>query len=289
MTNDIKPENLPPVMNRISAIWLIPLVAWGFGQLYPIFVTFVSGLKTRSEVYTKPLGFPESPVWSNYATAWDVGASEYTMATFMANGLFVTIIALVVVLGAGSIGAWYLARGRLASKLWVDATLIMLIAMPSQVVLIPTWEIASALGLRDSLFVLAIVTGVETLPFAIVLFKATYMSFPKEILDAAVLDGANNLRVFRRIVMPLTKGTYVAIAVVTGIGFWNEFQWTLVLISEPAKWTVPFAVASFSGQFASQQEILWAAVGLSIIPSILFFLALNRQISGGVRMGGVKG
>jgi ABC-type glycerol-3-phosphate transport system permease component len=211
------------------------------------------------------------------------------MQTFMVNGLLVTAVGLIVELAAGSLAGWFLARSRFARSSWVDAILIVLIAMPAQVLIIPTWELAQRLGIRDSLILLGIVVGTESLPFAILLFKSTFLAFPESLVEAAAIDGASPFGVFRRIVMPLTRGTFVAVAIIEGLGLWNELQMTLILITDPQSWTVPLAVASLKGQYSSAQEIMWAAVGISMVPALIFYLILNRQVTGGVRLGAVKG
>lgn len=273
----------------LSPIWLLPMGAWAIGQLYPIVLTFLQGLKSRSEIFTNPLGLPSSPQWQNYSDAWDVPVARASMTNFGLNSVIVVVIALVVVIAMGSTAAWYLARSKLGEAGWVNGLLVALIAMPAQVIIIPVWEIAGQLGLRDNLVALGILIGVDSLPFAVLLFKSSFTTFPSELIGAALVDGCRGFGLFWRIVVPLSLGTFVAVAIVTGIGFWNEYSFTLILIGSPEHWTLPIAVASFEGQYVAAEELKWAATGLTLIPALVFYLVLNRQVIGGLRLGGVKG
>jgi multiple sugar transport system permease protein len=158
--------------------------------------------------------------------------------------------------------------------------------IPGQVAMLPVFLLLRSMGLVNS-FAGVILPGVASI-FGIFLVRQYASSVPDELLDAARIDGAGELRIFWSIVLPLCRPILVTLGVLTFLGTWNDFMWPLIVLTDDTKWTLTVALASLSGEHVQDTELMMAGAVVTVLPALLLFLALQRSYIDGITAGGLK-
>jgi multiple sugar transport system permease protein len=153
--------------------------------------------------------------------------------------------------------------------------------------MLPLFLLLKQLGLVNSLWS-AIIPSIATV-FGIFMVRQFALSIPDALLDAARIDGAGEFQIYRTIVLPLLKPILVTLAAFTFLSAWNDFMWPLIVLSDEARYTLPVALANLSGEHVQDTELMMAGAVITVLPTILVFLWLQRAYVRGVMMGGVKG
>ena len=174
-------------------------------------------------------------------------------------------------------------RGRNALFVLFLATLMV----PFQVMVVPLFIELRYLGLLNSMA--ALIVPEMAMPFGVFLLRQAFLSLPRELEEAAFVDGAGHLRVFFRLVLPLSKPAIATVAVFSFMGSWNNFLWPLVVINNPDLMTLPLGLASMSSQFVTDWNLLLAGATISILPIVALFVFAQRYVLQGVSMSGLKG
>lgn len=261
---------------------LILLVAFALG---PLVVLAFNSLKTAQELVVNPLGFPNSFRPLNFADAWRQGGFQTTAM----NSVFLVVTTVALELLLAGLAAYSLARlnppGHNAFMLYmlVGSTL------PIWLFLVPLFYLWSQLGLRNTLYGLTILYVAFNAPFATFLLRAFMVQIPRDFEDAARVDGANELSVFTRVVLPLTWPGFLTVGLVVGLGVWNEFQTALIFTSDPDLFPVALSYYKFTSRFGRDWTLTSAAAVMMIAPVLLLFLALQRRFIAGLSQGGLKG
>lgn len=261
---------------------LILLVAFALG---PLVVLAFNSLKTAQELVVNPLGFPNSFRLLNFADAWRQGGFQTTAM----NSVFLVVTTVALELLLAGLAAYSLARlnppGHNAFMLYmlVGSTL------PIWLFLVPLFYLWSQLGLRNTLYGLTILYVAFNAPFATFLLRAFMVQIPRDFEDAARVDGANEIGVFTRVVLPLTWPGFLTVGLVVGLGVWNEFQTALIFTSDPDLFPVALSYYKFTSRFGRDWTLTSAAAVMMIAPVLVLFLALQRRFIAGLSQGGLKG
>jgi len=165
--------------------------------------------------------------------------------------------------------------------------LLAALVIPGQVGMLPLFLLVRELGLVDTLGGV-VVPGLASI-FGIFLVRQYALGLPDSILDAARVDGAGELRVFRWIAVPLCAPVLVTLAVFTFLGAWNDFLWPLIVLADDARYTLPVALANLAGEHVQDTELMMAGAVVTVAPVVVVFLALQRYYLAGIMGGGVKG
>jgi len=165
--------------------------------------------------------------------------------------------------------------------------LLAALVIPSQVGMLPLFLLLKQIGLVNSLWS-AIIPSMATV-FGIFLVRQYALGIPDALLDAARIDGAGEFEIYRTIVLPLLKPILVTLAAFTFLSAWNDFMWPLIVLSDEARYTLPVALASLSGEHVQDTELMLAGAVITVLPTVLVFLALQRAYMRGLMMGAVKG
>jgi multiple sugar transport system permease protein len=206
---------------------------------------------------------------------------------WLLNSAIVSLSAIVAQSVLCSLAGYGFARlkfkGRNVSFFFIIATIMI----PTQVLMIPTYIVFARLGLLDGL-------GAAIVPwlagaFGIFLMRQFFLSIPKEMEEAAALDGCGRLQIFFRVVLPLAKPALATLAIFTLLGSWNDLVWPLIAINSESNFTIQLGIANFQGTRRTQWELLMAANVVATAPLILFFLAAQRQFIATMTFSGVKG
>lgn len=264
------------------------LILWGTGQLFPVFYLFNQSFKTRREIVRTPLSLPESPQFQNWGDAWFIQGANTVIGTFMINSVIVVSIGLILLLFVSALAAYGLARYTFPGKGSINVGLLLSLAVPIHALIIPLWVFFRDLGMRNSLFWLAVLYCVTHLAFSILILRAYFASFPRELEEAARIDGASDFTTFWRVVMPVSKGALSSVAVLNVLGMWNELLLALIMLDRTELRTVPLALIFFQGEYSSDITLIFAGMSMLTVPSILFYLIFQQQITKGMTTGAVK-
>lgn len=268
---------------RNSPVYLV-LAVYAIVIAYPLIWMVISSFKNTSEIFSEPWGLPSIWLVENYAQAWDRGISAY-----FANSLIVTVVTTAGTVLLAALCAYGMVRmnNRVADIVLVLAMGGLVVA--PQVSLIPLYKMLDALNLLDTLWAMILPYIAFRLPMAILLIRSVFLAIPKELQDAATVDGCSSLGVFRHVYIPLSRSILVTAGVLTGYFAWNEFLFAIVFVNADANRTIPAGLMSFRDALGTEWGVLLAGLVIAALPIIIVFLFLQRYFVAGLTAGSVKG
>lgn len=267
------------VLYAIAIIWLL-------ATIIPLLYVFISSFKTNDEMYRSALNLPIHWKIENYAVANELGHSIRSIGNSLLVAVSTTVIEVIVAMMA----AYAISRkrhvffARHAYMLFVIGVMV-----PIHSTLIPISSMAADWGLKNNFAYLVLVYVCFNLAQGIFLFTGFLDSVSREIDEAAIIDGCSDFRLLRSILLPICKPIIATEAIFSFIYAYGELVFSLTLISDPAKYTVPRAMLSFWGEFSAQMGPQYAFIILSVIPVIIVYVLFHNQIQSGVMSGAVKG
>lgn len=253
--------------------------------IYPFLWMISASLKTQSEIFSSGLNLiPQEPQWQNYQRAWvDAQFSRY-----MINTVLITIGTVVLTIISTSLAGYVLGRYTFIGRRPFMALLAGTIFIPAGYTIIPTVDLANKLGLLNSLWGVILVMAGTGNVIHILLFSAYFSSLPKELEEAAVLDGAGFLTVFFRVMLPLAGPVVATVTILKFLGAWNNFFVPLVFtFSRPDLRTLSVGMFAFVGENETDWSGMAAAATISLIPVIIIFFVMQRRFVEGIA-GAVK-
>lgn len=259
------------------------LAAGAVMMLAPLIWMVLASSKTLPEILkVPPTLLPRAIQFDNYATV--LGDTAFIRYFF--NSVLVSAITVASVLLTSSMAGYAFAKFQFPGRNVLFVLVLATLMIPFQVRVIPLYVLTSDLGLLDSYAGLVLPGLVDA--FGIFLMRQYLQSIPSELLDAARVDGASELRIFLKIVLPLAKPALSALAIFTLVTSWESFLWPLLVISSPAKYTLPLGLAQFSGRFITRVDLQMAASTLTILPLLIAFLFMQRRFIEGMATAGMK-
>lgn len=264
-----------------TGLMIVFAIAW----LMPFVTIILSATRTQGDLISRGVfSWPSVVRWENFVDAWNTGG----FTDYFRNSLL--LIAFKVPLGLliASLAAYPLAKMRFRGNGLIFVYFLIGLAVPVQVTLQPLLVMMKHLGIANSLAALVPPYIAFGLPFQIFVMRGFFRLLPNELIEAARVDGASDLSIFFRIMLPLSLPPLATLAILDALATWNEFLIALVLISGKASRTVPIGLLQFQGEYSSQYTLLMAGVLISIIPVIVIFIFLQRYFVAGLA-GGVKG
>jgi multiple sugar transport system permease protein len=225
---------------------------------------------------------PSRPTLEHYETLFtrlDIGR------TFLNSLLLASSITAISLL-CNSMAGYAFAKLRFRGRDRLFAFLLATLVVPPQVTVLPLFLEIRALGLVNS-FGGVIVAAIATV-FGIFLIRQFAQGIPDELLDAARLDGASELRIYWTVVLPMLRPILVTLGVFTFLSSWNDFMWPLIVLTDESKYTLPVAIANLSGEHVQDTELMMAGAVITVLPGLLLFLCLQKQYIEGITMGSVK-
>lgn len=269
---------------RVVCLYLIALVMAAFA-LFPLAIAVGTALKPPGTALGDLSLFPAHPSWSNFAYIF----TATSLLTYVKNSVIVTSATTVLVLACASLAAYGFSRLDFFLKnVWYPLFLMGLM-LPFVVVLVPLFQIEKSLHLFNTYGALILPYVGFGLPFAMLILKNYFDSVPREMEEAALVDGASRLRTFFSIMLPMTIPALTTVAIFQAVSSWNEFLFALLFMTQDAMRTVPLAIIPFIGQFGDQTEYMFAMLVVITLPPIALFVALQRYFVGGLTAGAIKG
>jgi raffinose/stachyose/melibiose transport system permease protein len=253
--------------------------------LYPLLWLTINSLKTDMEMFTDPWSVVPSFQLSNYKTAWISGK----VGTSFFNSVMVSLISVGVTIIVASMAAFALKRFKWKLSGFVMGVFLIGIMIPIHSTLIPLFMAFNRIKLLNSYISLMLPYVAFALPTSIFILSGFMATFPKEIEEAAVIDGCSMKGVFWRIIFPLSKSSIATISIFNFVTAWNELMFALIFMSDDNKMTLPVSLTRFKGQYSTSWTIQLAAVVIMVLPSLITYFFLNDKIIKSLTIGAVKG
>lgn len=251
--------------------------------LYPLLWMFLSGMKTNTQIFSDPWAMPDGIRLDNFVTAWRQGIVKY-----LANSAMVTAATVVLALTLGCAASYALTKLRVPGATAITFAILAGLMISPTSALVPLFRLLQAIGLYDTTAGLVVLYVAYKLPFTIFLIRAYMTTLPRDIEDAARVDGANQLQVFLRIIVPLCKPVLVSAGLVLALYAWNEFPFALIFIQDPELKTLPVGLLSLKSAVQTDWAVLFAGLALAALPMMVAFLSGQRHFIRGLAEGAGK-
>ena len=251
----------------------------------PLLQVFINSFRTDREVKTMPLGLPKDWVFTNYGETWKIGG--YAQAYF--NSFFTALVVIVVVLIVVGLGAYSISKLNFKLRGFFTAYFFVAISLPGFLYIVPDYFIMNKLGIVDTRWSLMIVYTAMQIPFNMLLLRTFLGGIPRELEEAAKIDGCNELNSFLRVTLPIAKPMFLTIAILVFVNVWNEFLWSNTFITTEILKPVATKYVVFTGQHGSNMARIYTASVITIAPVIILYLFFSRKFIEGMTSGSVKG
>jgi len=269
-----------------AAVWLVhaALVLGAIAALTPMLWMISASLMPTGEASAYPPRFlPRTVTFAHYADLF----TRLELGRHLLNSALISTVVTAVSLAINSMAGYAFAKLRFRGREKVWRLLITGLVIPVQVSMLPLFLLMKQLGLVNTWWGVVIPSLASI--FGIFLIRQYALSVPDELLDAARIDGAGEMRIYVSIVLPVIRPILATLAIWTFLTTWNDFMWPLVILSDQSKYTLPVALASLVGEHVQDTELMMAGSVLTVFPVLLVFLALQRYYVQGVMAGSVKG
>ncbi|HOX31727.1 MAG TPA: carbohydrate ABC transporter permease [Spirochaetales bacterium] len=264
----------------LRAIELAFVLAW----IFPLAWLLITSLQRESDVVSAAFRFlPSSPTLGNYAKA--LGSTE--ILGWLLNSLLVSGTAMALTLLVDAPIAYALARIDFPGSKALFWAVMAGMMVPFQVLIIPLYQQFNAYGLVDTLA--GAVLPRLALPIGIFILKQFYEGLPAVLEEAAFMDGASRLRVFRSVILPLGKAAMTTVVILSFINAWNDFLWPLIVINDSARYTITVGIANFEGTHGTEYALIMSGAAIASIPQFVFYFFFRKNIIAGIAMSGIKG
>lgn len=253
--------------------------------LVPIVYMVLASFKSVPDFFTNPYGLPSKWMWENYTRAWN----EAKIAITLPNSIIVTAMSVVGSSFLSALISYGLSRRE---KPFVMSLYILFVGgmlVPAQMIVIPLFILLRAVGLFGTLFALIFPYIALGLPLGVLVLTPMVATLPRELSDAARVDGANEWQIFSRIILPLLRPGLASVSILNGVWMWNEFFIPLVVAFKPQCQTMPVGIVSFIGTYSTEWGLVFASVVVSTAPAIVAYLLMTQQFVAGLTAGALKG
>ncbi|MFT8887812.1 MAG: carbohydrate ABC transporter permease [Ethanoligenens sp.] len=274
-------HSIGTVVSKIVALVLKILLAALF--LAPFYILVVNSLKTRKEIFTNTLKLPAIPQWNNYTRALD--AMNFLSA--LRNSLVITLCSVAVIIIFTSMAAWMITRTKNKISNVIYLVFVASMIIPFQAIMLPLMREMGQLNLLNIPGLIFVYLGFGA-SMGVFMYAGFVKSIPKELDEAAMMDGCNSFQTFWLIIFPLLKPTTFTIAVLDVVWIWNDYLLPSLTINNPGTMTIPLQTFFFFGQFTKQWDMALAALVMCIIPVIVFYFFAQKYIIKAVTVGSIK-
>jgi putative chitobiose transport system permease protein len=276
-------RNDGPAMERLRlALRYLLLTAIAAIMIGPFLWLLYLSLRTSGNVYQFPESLSQFSL-SSYKVVW----TEYPIATAFKNSVLCAVGSVLLTVAVSSLAAYPLARYDFYGRNFVFLLLLSTLMMPFQLYMIPLFLYVQQLGLTNTLW--GVFVPFAGSVFGIYLIRQHYAAIPRDLEEAARVDGAGEFRLWWSVMFPLTKPAVATLAIFTFVGSWSNFLWPLIVLQDEKIQTLPVALSTLTGAFVDRISYLAAGSVLAIAPVILFFILAQRFFLSGVTAGAVKG
>lgn len=275
---------MPSAVRKSNLIYHIILILGAIVMVMPFLWMITTSLKTLPEsMRVPPTLLPTEWKFENYASVFN----KIDFIRYYMNTIWMTTGRTIGQLVLCSLAAYGFARLRFPGKEIIFLGILSVLMVPSQVVMIPSFVLMRELGWIDTFYAL-IVPGIFS-AFGTFLLRQFFMSLPKDLDEAAKIDGASLFGIYWRIYLPLSKAALVSLAIFTMLASWNDLLWPLIMTSSEEMRVLTIGISSFQGQYATDYTLLMAGALMATAPMILLFIFFQRYFIEGIALSGIKG
>lgn len=281
------PVSVPRPRRRLLG-WSITYLVAGLGALLvlvPLGIALLGGFKTNADLLSSPFSWPDPFLTSNYSAVLTGG--EFWQQ--LLNSTLVMLATTVGVLILASMPAFVFARMRFAGRDLLFTFFTLGLLFPLTVAILPLYITLRQANLLDNLWGVILPQIAFGLPANILILRGFFAAVPRELDEAAAIDGCSPVGFFWRILLPLTRPALAAVAVLTMVASWNNFFLPLLVLNKNNLWTLPLGVMQFQGQYGTDWARVLAFISLALLPTVIFYLIAERQIIAGLTAAAVKG
>lgn len=255
-------------------------------QIFPLVWLLLFSLKNNQEVFNlPPLALPTSPKWENYSKVWNAGNID----VYFFNSVWITIVSTVLTILVASLVTFAITRMKWKGSSFVLGLFMVAMMIPVHSTLIPLFNMFSKLHLINHPLSLIASYVAFNMPITIMILLGFYYALPKEVEEAAVIDGCSVNKIFFRIILPMTSSVLATTGIINMIYNWNEFIFVNTFISSDQYKTLTVGVQNFIGQYTTDWGAIGATLMISILPILIAFIFLSDKIVEGIAAGSVKG
>lgn len=252
--------------------------------LYPLIWMVLSSLKTEREFFRNLWGLPAVFQWQNYIKAWNMGISGYFL-----NSVLVTVCTIILCITVAVLASYALVRYR-----FMGDTLIFLMCMGGmmlspQVTLIPLYKIIQQLHIHDTYFAMILPYAAYRMPITVLLIRSYFLGIPKELEEAATIDGCSSFSALWHIYLPISRPIMMTCAILIAYYAWNEFLFSIIFIDSRALKTIPSGLMVFRDALSTDYALLFAGLTISALPMVILFILMQKQFIRGMTAGAIKG
>lgn len=251
----------------------------------PIYFLVLGSFKTVEEFFASPLGLPNDLSTENYRQAW----VEASVATTLRNSAIVTVSAVLISTVVSCLASYSIARLPLRGSLYWRLLFVGGLIVPVQLILVAIFIIMRWLDLLGTLASLILVYATFGIPLGVLVLVGFFQALPKELNEAAKIDGATDFQTFLRVILPLSVAPIFTVMILNGVWIWNDFFIALVLSTNPSVETLPVGILNFFGVYSTEWGLIFASVVISALPVVALYLLMTRRFIAGMTAGSVKG
>lgn len=266
--------------------FLLMLVAGLFAiiSLYPVLLMFLSSLKSNREIFSQPLGLPTSLS----LTAYKQLLAQLPYFGYLKNSLIVSVVAVFLTLLFGSLASFYIARFDFKWNGALFFFFLLGMMIPIKLGIIPLFLLMRKIRLLDSLWALIWIYTAIGIPISVLILGRFFRTLPKELEEAARIDGCSDLRAFFYILLPLMRPALGTVMIIHFITVWNDFFFPLIFIHAEAKKTIPIGMLTLFSEYSTDWSVLFAGLTLSSLPMLALFIVASKQFMEGMTAGAIK-
>lgn len=258
-----------------ALIWITPLV-----------LLIVSALRPLSDFLSNgPVSWPQELTLANFPEAWEAGQ----FGTAYLNSAFLLVVKVPLGVFVAALLAYALAKLEFPFRNLILSSVVLGMTIPIYIAIVPLFTMLRTVGMTDSILGIIPPYVAFGLPLQVLILQAFFRRVPSELIEAARIDGAGDLRIFFRLVIPLSVPALVTVAILDGVATWNELFLALSLLSSEENRTIPLGLLNFQGQFATNYTGLAAGILIAVVPILVLYMLLQKYIVGGLTAGATKG
>jgi raffinose/stachyose/melibiose transport system permease protein len=253
--------------------------------LVPIAYAVIASFKDVPEFFANPFGLPENWRWQNYVRAW----TEAKIAVTLPNSIIVTALSVVASTTLSGLVAYGISRRTRPFAMVLYVLFVSGMLVPVQMIILPLFVFLKAVGLFGNVFTVVFPYTALGLPLGVLILTPLVAALPRDLSDAARVDGASELQIFWRVILPLMRPGLASVAILNGVWMWNEFFIPLILSVKSSTQTLPVGIMSFVGVYSTEWGLVFASVVVAAAPIVIAYLLMTRQFVAGLTAGALKG
>jgi len=245
----------------------------------------LGSFKSVEEFFASPFGLPQHFGFANYRRAW----SEASVSTTLRNSVIVTGCAVLFSTAVSCLASYAIARLPFAGRMVWRLIFVGGLIVPVQLIMIAIFIIMRWLGILDTLTSLVIVYTTFGIPLGVLVLVGFFQALPRELTEAAMIDGAGSFQTFLLVVLPLARAAIFTVIILNGVWMWNDFFISLILATKSSVATLPLGILNFFGVYATEWGLIFASVVIAALPVVVLYLMMTKRFIAGLTAGSVKG